>query len=102
MRLNLLPLLLLLVVGGEYFITDTSGREFVRKVIKITPSGDYLVARPLMQVGTTAGKPNYRWDKTIIFLDPRNISEAEVIRLPSPQQQTDRRWEMISERFGRK
>jgi len=77
---------MLLLVGGEYEITHTSGRVSYCKIVGILQDGDYIINHPIKIYGYNSGKiPIVRWSDEKILLSSIDISEARILRLPKKQ-----------------
>jgi hypothetical protein len=88
MKQNLLSLFLamLLLVGGEYEITHTSGRVSYCKIVAILADGDYVINHPTKIYGFNSGRiPIVKWSNEQILLSYIDISEARILRLPRKQ-----------------
>ena len=88
-------LALILLIGGEYKITHTSGRVSFCKVKAITLEGDYLIQHPKKILGYNAGRiPIILWNKEDVLLSAFDISEAKLLKPPTPTQ--DNSWNRLS------
>ena len=88
-------LALLLVIGGEYKITHTSGRVSFCRIKGLTADGDYVVQHPKKILGYNAGRiPIILWNKEDVLLSALDIGEAKLLKPPTPTQ--DNSWNRLS------
>ena len=74
---------MLLLVGGEYEITHTSGRVSYCKIVDILSDGDYVINHPAKICGYNSGNiPIVTWSREKILLSYIDISEARILRMP--------------------
>ena len=88
-------LALILLIGGEYKITHTSGRVSFCRIKGLTADGDYVVQHPKKILGYNAGRiPIILWNKEDVLLSAFDISEAKLLKQPTPTQ--DNSWNRLS------
>jgi len=84
-------LALILLIGGEYKITHTSGRVSYCKVKAITLDGDYLIQHPKKIVGYNGNGhiPIIVWKNEEVTLSSLDIGEAQLLRSPKAKESTE-------------